>query len=435
MWTYHPDLLARPVPRYTSYPTAAQFTGDVGPADMAARLDGIAARDALSLYVHIPYCHDICWYCGCNTGAANRTHRLSAYVEALEREIAMIAARLAGRGRVARIAFGGGSPNSLPLVDFIRLMQQIILCFDAHHADVSVELDPRRLDAQWIDAMGAMGIGRVNLGVQTFSPHVQTRIGRIQPIDMVERAVDRLGAAGVATGFDLMYGLPGQSMDDLIATLNATVRLAPARIALFGYAHMPRLLPRQRRIDAGDLPDVAARFAMAAAGHGLLTGAGYRAIGFDHFALPTDGLALAAADGHLRRNFQGFTDDPASVLIGLGASAISQFPDLLVQNEKQAGPYRAMVEAGHLPAARGIARTAEDRRRGAIVESLLCRGMVDLADGDPLPDLSRFVDRGLARVTGRRIVLTAAALPYARSIAAAFDAYLAPEENRFSHAV
>ena len=223
MWTYHPDLLARPVPRYTSYPTAAQFSDRVGAAEMGQRLDALAPDTPISLYVHIPYCHDICWYCGCNTGAANKAQRLTAYVEALEREVALIAARLNGRGRVTRIAFGGGSPNSLPLVDFIRLMQQLLRCFDAHHAELSVELDPRRLDADWIDAMAAMGVDRVNMGVQTFSPHVQTRIGRIQPLDMVERAVARLDKAGVATGFDLMYGLPGQSMDDLSATLDATI--------------------------------------------------------------------------------------------------------------------------------------------------------------------------------------------------------------------
>lgn len=435
MWTFHPDLLAQPVPRYTSYPTAAQFSGDVGAAALAARLDALAQDSPLSLYVHIPYCHDICWYCGCNTGAANRAQRLTAYVEALEQEVALIAGRLRGRGRVARIAFGGGSPNSLPLVDFVRLVQQLLLCFEAHHAEISVELDPRRLDSEWIATMAAMGVDRVNLGVQTFTPHVQARIGRIQPIEMVERAVADLDRAGIATGFDLMYGLPGQSLDDLAATIDASIRLKPARIALFGYAHMPNLLPRQRRIDASGLPDLAARFAMAAQGHRMLTDAGYRAIGFDHFALPQDGLARAAAEGRLRRNFQGFTDDTADVLLGLGASAISQFPDLLVQNEKQAGPWRQLVESGQLSAARGIVRSAEDRRRGRIIEALLCQGEAHVGTVQPMPDLSRFERLGLVRVSEGRVTLTPAALPYARSIAACFDAWLQPAERRFSHAV
>lgn len=435
MWTYHPDLLDRPVPRYTSYPTAAQFSGDVGAGDLARRLENVRTDDALSLYVHIPYCHDICWYCGCNTGAANRVQRLTAYVEALEREIAEVARQLGGRGRVHRIAFGGGSPNSLPLVDFVRLLQQLLLCFDAHHAELSVELDPRRLNAQWIATMAAMGVDRVNLGVQTFTPHVQARIGRIQPLDMVERAVDLLGTAGIATGFDLMYGLPGQTPDDLAATLDAAIGMQPARVALFGYAHMPRLLPRQRRIDAGNLPDLATRFAMAAEGHVRLTDAGYDAIGFDHFALPHDGLARASREGRLRRNFQGFTDDPADILLGLGASAISQFPDLIIQNEKQAGPWRELVGRGQLSAVRGTLRSPEDRRRGRIIEALLCRGEAHVGTTHPVPDLSRFEQLGLVRLSEGRVVLARDALPYARSIAACFDAYMQPVEKRFSHAV
>ena len=435
MWTYYPDLLARPVPRYTSYPTAAQFSGEVGAADLAARLETVGKDAPLSLYVHIPYCHDICWYCGCNTGAANRSHRLAVYVEALEREIALIAGRLKGRGRVQRIAFGGGSPNSLPLVDFVRLLQQLLLCFDAHNAEISVELDPRRLDRQWISTMAAMGVDRVNLGVQTFSPHVQAAIGRIQPLETVERAVDQLGLMGIATGFDLMYGLPGQSLEDLRATIEASVRLRPARVALFGYAHMPQLLPRQRRIDASALPDLATRFTMAARGHRTLTAAGYAAVGFDHFAQQQDSIARAAANGRLRRNFQGFTDDPAEILLGLGASAISQFPDLIVQNEKQAGPWREKVEAGQISATRGTLRTIDDQRRGRIIEALLCNGHARLDPSIPLPDLSRFEELGLISLNGEELMLLPEALPYARSIAACFDSYLQPAERRFSHAV
>ena len=435
MWTYHPDLLARPVPRYTSYPTAAQFTGEVGAADLAVRLAAVKADAQLSLYVHIPYCHEICWYCGCNTGAATRAQRLGAYVEALEREIALIARALGGRGQVAHIAFGGGSPNSLPLVDFVRLVQHLLLCFDAGEAKVSVELDPRRLDAQWVAAMGSMGIDRVNLGVQTFTPHVQARIGRIQPLDMIERAVDQLRGAGIATGFDLMYGLPGQTPDDLAATIESAILMRPARVALFGYSHMPHLMPRQRRIDASDLPDIETRFAMAAEGHRLLTGAGYSPIGFDHFALPDDRLARAACDGQLRRNFQGFTDDQSEILLGFGASAISQFPDLIVQNEKQVGRWRDLAEAGRPSATRGVIRTPEDRRRGRIIEALLCRGETGVDETAPTGDLIAFEQLGLVRTEHGRIRLTPQALPYARSIAACFDPYMRPAEARFSHAV
>jgi oxygen-independent coproporphyrinogen-3 oxidase len=195
----------------------------VGEADLLAQLDGMEAGTPLSLYVHIPYFHDICWYCGCNTGAATRVQRLTAYVVALEREMAMITARPGGRVRMRRIAFVGGSPNSLPRVDFIRLLQQLTRCFDADDAHISVELDQRRLDGPWITAMAAMGVDRVNLGVQTLTPKVQARIGRVQPHDMVECAVEGFARAGVSVGFDLMDGLPGQVMEDLVATLDASI--------------------------------------------------------------------------------------------------------------------------------------------------------------------------------------------------------------------
>ncbi len=435
MFPYHPDLLAAPVPRYTSYPTAAQFTDTVGAADMDARLDALPKDASLSLYIHIPYCHDICCYCGCNTGAATRPRRLAAYVDALEQEIALVAARLGGRGRVTHVAFGGGSPNSLPLIDWVRLNHQLLVCFDTKAASLSVELDPRRLNRSWIDTIAQIGVSRVNLGVQTFAPHVQRAIGRVQPFDMVEAAVTAFQRTMVSVGFDLMYGLPGQSEEDLAATLETSIRLRPSRIALFGYAHMPHLLPRQRQIATADLPDMAQRFAMAKLGHAMLTAAGYHAIGFDHFAMPDDPLAQAAAKGTLRRNFQGFTEDDSDILIGLGASAISQFPDLIVQNEKKAGAYRDRVAEGRLPATRGIIRSLDDQRRGRLIERLLCDGIAPVADLGETESLDRFVRMGMVKLTEGRIEIRPDAQPYARSIAACFDTYLRPAETRFSHAV
>lgn len=435
MFRYHPDLLADPVPRYTSYPTAAQFTDAVGAQALAERLNTLPQDAGISLYLHIPYCHDICWYCGCNTGAAIRPRRLATYVDALEQEIAMIASRLGGRRRLTHIAFGGGSPNSLPLVDWVRLNHQLLLCFDTSAAALSVEIDPRRLDEAWIDTMGQIGVSRVNLGVQTFAPHVQQAIGRVQPVVMVEAAVAGLRRVQIDVGFDLMYGLPGQSEADLAETLETSIRLAPSRIALFGYAHMPHLLHRQRRIAQADLPDMAMRFAMATQGHKMLTAAGYRAIGFDHFALPHDPLAQAATSGTLRRNFQGFTEDDSDVLIGLGASAISQFPDLIVQNEKNAGAYREMVAQARLTATRGVRRSADDQQRGRLIERLLCDGAAPSEGIGQTRDLARFVAMGIARVNDGMIEIRPEAQPYARSVAACFDAYLRPAEGRFSHAV
>jgi len=438
-WTYHPELLAAPVPRYTSYPTAAEFGDGVGPADMEAALASVAEGTAVSLYLHIPYCHEICWYCGCNTGAANKAQRLAFYLESLEAEIDLVAGRLAGRGKVGRIAFGGGSPNAIAPADFLRLVGKLRARFGADDASLSVELDPRSLTAEWLGAMAEAGVGRASMGVQTLDPRVQREIGRVQPEESIRSAVSGLRAAGVSSiNFDLMYGLPFQGEAELLETLEKTAEMAPERIALFGYAHVPHLIPRQRRIDASALPDAAARFAQARSGSRFLTAAGYGPVGFDHFAMSHDPLAIAARGGTLRRNFQGFTDDPAEVLVGLGASAISHFPRLLVQNEKNAGRYRMHVAAGRLPAGRGIHRSPEDRIRGRIVERLLCRGEADagaFATAEVRDRLRSFEDLGLVRWTGTRLFILEAGRPYARSIAVVFDAHRAPSARQFSSAI
>ncbi|WP_373486870.1 oxygen-independent coproporphyrinogen III oxidase [Blastomonas sp.] len=427
MWTYHPDLLARPVPRYTSYPTAVDFTERVGAADYARALDGIASATSLSLYVHIPYCEQICWYCGCNTGAANRKQRLTDYLTALRSEIAAVARRLGGRGRVQHIAFGGGSPNAIGPVEFVRLLDRLMTVFDCSRPEISIEIDPRNFDAEWALVLASSNVSRVSLGVQTFAPHIQAAIGRVQPLADIENAVMSLRMRGItAINFDLMYGLPGQHIDDLDATLNETIRLAPSRIALFGYAHLPAMIPRQKRIDATGLPDQRERFDQAAFAYEKLTRAGYVAIGFDHFALPDDPLAMAAQAGRVNRNFQGFTHDDATTLLGFGASAISILPDLIVQNEKRAGPYRALVGEGQLPAVRGVVLSDDDRMRSAIISDILCQGRVEIAAAYAQPArkaLAEFERRDLVSWHGNTLSLRPHAEPYARLIAAAFDAF------------
>ncbi len=440
MWPYYPDLLARPVPRYTSFPTAAEFTDGVGGAAQGEGIDAIADGTPVSLYLHIPYCDQICWYCGCNTGAANRSHRLTSYLDSLGEEIDLVAARLGGRGRIARIAFGGGSPNAIPPVAFVRLLDRVITAFGADNPTLSVEIDPRGFNDEWARVLGGAGAGNVSLGVQTFAPDIQHRIGRVQPAEMIERTVVALRGAGVSSiNFDLMYGLPGQDMDVLDATLDAALGLAPERIALFGYAHVPHLLPRQRRIDASALPGQEERFRMAAHGFERLTAAGYRAIGFDHFALPDDPLARADAAGDLRRNFQGFTDDQSEYLLGLGASAISLFPDRFVQNEKNAGRYRMRISQRQLAGTHGLLRSADDCERAVVIEDILCHRAADIAlvRGTPgaIDGLAGFVERGLAAIDGDMLLPTDATRPYARTIAALFDPYRAQAPDRFSSAV
>lgn len=437
MWTYHPDLLETPVPRYTSFPTAAEFGTGVGADEAAGALD--AARGDASLYLHVPFCEQICWYCGCNTGKANKSQRLASYLDALHREIAITGVRLDREVRVRRIAFGGGSPNAISPTDFVRLIDALTLHMPLDRPVWSIELDPRTLSREWGQVLGVVGVTHASLGVQTFDPALQAAIGRIQPDAEIARAVELLRGNGISSlNFDLMYGLPGQTLPMLEATLQRTVELGADRIALFGYAHVPHMLPRQRRIDASALPGQEARFAMAQYGYDRLTAAGYVAIGFDHFALPHDPMAVAAREKRVRRNFQGFTDDSAPSLIGLGASSISCFDDLLVQNEKNAGRYRMLLSQDLLPAQHGVRRDADDRLRGAVISELLCQGEVAVPPAllsEVSGRIAPFVERGVARLDGAVLRIPPAGLPYARTVAALFDPYRQDSLRRFSSAV
>lgn len=439
MWTYIPELLDRPVPRYTSYPTAMEFE----PVDAGfheAGFDDLAPGAAVSFYAHIPFCEKICWYCGCNTGAANRADRLTAYLDALHTEIETIAERLGNQRPVTQLAFGGGSPNAIDPVDFVRLLDHILIAFDAFDARISIELDPRGLTSEWTALLGRAGVSHASLGVQTFDPELQVRIGRIQPTESIKRAVEGLRDNGIASlNFDLMYGLPSQTAATLAATLEQAVALKPDRIALFGYAHLPAIIDRQRQIDASDMPDGRDRFDMANLGFSMLTEAGYEPIGFDHFALAGDPLMQASEAGRMRRNFQGFTDDMSEALIGLGASSISDFPDRLVQNHKNSGRYRVLAGAKKLATERGVIRSDTDRKCGAVIEKLLCTGRADISAVE-MPSamqvrLNQFHQLDLIDLGEGDVVITPNGRPYSRAIASLFDAYRCEKEVRFSSAV
>jgi oxygen-independent coproporphyrinogen-3 oxidase len=441
MWTYHPELLSTPVPRYTSYPTAAEFHDGVGEADQRAGLAEVGDDEQISLYIHIPYCREICWYCGCNTGAANRSQRLANYLARLSQEIDLVAAALEGRGRVARISFGGGSPNAISAEQFGEVFRHLRTAFSIGASPViSVEIDPRGFDAEFAAAMAEAGVTRASLGVQTFDDAVQASIGRIQPRDTIERAVDLLRASGVTSlNFDLMYGLPNQTSAALIESLKASHDMGADRLAVFGYAHVPHLVPRQRRIDSSALPGAADRFKQAALAHDWLVDHGWMAVGFDHFAMPHDPLALAVREKRVRRNFQGFTDDGCQTQIGFGASAISRFTRCLVQNERNSGRYGVKVSASHLAAMRGIATPPSELMRASCIENLLCQGVAHLQE---IPErlcvreaLRPFEERGLIRWNHWELRLEAGALPYARTIAAALDSWRAVSKAQFSNAV
>ncbi|MXP10745.1 radical SAM protein [Pseudoblastomonas halimionae] len=437
MWTYHPDLLATPVPRYTSFPTAAEF-GDLWPGDHRKALQSV--KGDVSLYLHIPFCEKICFYCGCNTGAAGKRGRLESYLTALHCEIATVSALLPEGTRVRRVSFGGGSPNAIAPDEFLALVHALEQNFELEDPTYSIELDPRTMTREFAAAIETAGVERASLGVQTFAEHCQRRIGRIQSEDTIVQATDWLRSAGVTSlNFDLMYGLPGQSRDDLLDSLTRTRVLGADRVALFGYAHVPHIVPRQRAIDTSDMPGAEERFAMAKLGFGYMVTHGYTPVGFDHFAKPGgDPLAHAAFDGTLRRNFQGFTDDGAPNLIGLGSSAISSFPNLLVQNEKNSGKYRMRAGAGLLVPERGVMRSHDDRERGAIIEALLCHSRATVPHrllAEVQDRLAVFVERGFATLEGERLAIETEGLPYARTIAALFDPYRAESQRRFSSAV
>jgi oxygen-independent coproporphyrinogen-3 oxidase len=436
MWTYHPELLATAVPRYTSYPTAADF-GPLAAGTIERAVAG--ASGDVSLYLHIPFCETICYYCGCNTGAAGRRARVEAYLAALHQEIATLASLLPREARVRRIAFGGGSPNAIHPDEFLALVTSLYAHLPLAAPEWSVELDPRSLSSEWGPVLNETGITRASLGVQTFAHHCQRAIGREQSLARICRSVDLLRSAGVTSlNFDLMYGLPHQSEADLEDSLEHTVMIGADRVAVFGYAHVPHMVPRQAMISEDALPGAAARFMMASQAHEQLTARGYVAVGFDHFALPHDPMAQAVQAGTLRRNFQGFTDDPAEVLIGLGSSAISSFPGLIAQNEKHNGLYRVLSAEGRLSAKHGIVRSSDDRLRGAVIEALLCRGEAQLSPcllSGVRARLAPFTAAGLATLSDTTLRIPPAGLPYARVIAALFDSYRAVTQRRFSAAI
>lgn len=447
MTVFHADLAAQSVPRYTSYPTAASFSAAVGASEQRQALGRTAEGSRLSLYLHVPFCERICWYCGCSTGAVGRTSRVARYADALIREIGQVADLASGR--VTRVHFGGGSPNALPRSDFVRVCEALRRSFRIDSdAEWAVELDPRGLDADYAQTLAECGITRASLGAQTFSMPIQVRINRLQPFREVALRAAELRAAGVkALNLDLMYGLPGQTLDDIATTISRMRLLAPDRVAMFGYAHMPRLLPRQHMIDGAALPDAGARFAQSLLARDLLQEQGFTMIGFDHYARPEDRLAQAAASGRLRRNFQGFTDDDADVLIGLGASAISQVEQTIVQNEKHIGRYEEAVTAGCLAGTRGVVLQPADRTRGWAIERLLCDGAVDLdaaqrtfgtqglLDRRTHDRLAALVLRGIVEISGAKLKLTPEGLPYARLVASAFDQHSQLDAPRFSRAV
>lgn len=452
MTTLTESLLAhasRNLPRYTSYPTALAFQPTLDDALTRGWLDAIQPTDALSIYVHVPFCERLCWYCGCHTSVPNGYDRVLDFLGHIARELELWSDALPPHAGAAHVHFGGGSPNSLSGDDFSGLLASISRRFALRPgAEVAVELDPGNLDRDFARGLGAAGVTRASLGVQTFDPDVQRLVNRIQPFERVETAVADIRGGGVeAINFDMMYGLPGQTPDNVADSLTTALTLAPDRVALFGYAHVPWMKKHQAMIRHGDLADVAGRWRQAEAAEAVLLAQGYIRIGMDHFAHPGDPMAARLANGGLRRNFQGYTDDPAAVLIGLGPSAISAFPQGFCQNASRVDHWATAVRRGQLPVSRQLATTREDRLRGAVIEQLMCSLEVDVESVctehgyavntlDEELELARtLVADGLCAVSGRQISVSPELSRLVRVVAACFDHQAAPPSARHSLAI
>jgi oxygen-independent coproporphyrinogen-3 oxidase len=448
-----PDLAAKydlRVPRYTSYPTAPHFHAGVGSDAYKGWLGGLDPALELSVYLHIAYCAEMCWFCGCHTKITKRYAPVAAYMESLWREMALVAEALPTRMTARHVHFGGGSPTILSAEDFVRtvdlLREHFILKPDA---EVAVELDPRTADEAYVKAMAGAGVTRASIGVQDLDDKVQQAINRIQPYEITEQVTGWLRHHGVAeVNIDLIYGLPYQTLDGLLATIDKAVTgLRPRRVALFGYAHVPWMKKHQTLIPEESLPDTATRFAQYEQGCRLLTETlGYVQVGLDHFAAPDDELAVALKDKRLHRNFQGYTTDSAPALIGLGASGIGSLPQGYVANEGEIHAYQRAIVEGRLPTARGVAVTADDLMRRDIIERLMCDLEVDLdrvAERHDSPErfegelaaLAPLQADGLVTVDGQRITVTDDGRTLVRAVCAAFDRYLKQGEQRHSKAI
>ncbi|MBM1170823.1 oxygen-independent coproporphyrinogen III oxidase [Microvirga arabica] len=446
-----PELIARydqRVPRYTSYPTAPHFSPDVQAATYSQWLSELSPRARLSLYLHVPFCAELCLYCGCNTTVARTYGPVASYVDLLEQEIELVAGHLPGHMDVAHIHWGGGTPTILSPEDLKRIMLLLSRTFAiGSGAEIAVEIDPRTITPGHVEALGSAGLNRASLGVQDFDPLVQKTIKRIQSFEQTAKVARWLRETGVTgLNLDLMYGLPYQTSDSVVRSVSLALELDPDRIALFGYAHVPWMKRHQALLPEEALPDAVARVEQSTAAASALLRAGYVQIGIDHFAKPSDSLALRQREGRLHRNFQGYTTDEATALIGFGTSAIGSLPLGYVQNAPTTVAYREAISKGQLPVVRGAALTKDDCLRRAIIERLMCDLSVDLEEiaarhsktTDFTPELAAIDElarEGLVTRRGHSIGIPEDSRLLVRNVCAVFDRYLDSSAARHSRAV
>lgn len=424
------------VPRYTSYPTAVHFDASVGGGHMRGWLNAVPEGGEVSLYLHVPFCRRLCWFCACRTQGVTHDLPVRLYLQTLKQEIAFVRAELPASVTLSRLHWGGGTPTILSA----KMITDLAGCLAEHfplnpQTEFSVEIDPNEIDDARLDALAAAGMNRASIGVQDFDPEIQKVIGRSQSFEITRDTVLALRARGIGSlNADILYGLPHQDNARIVASTEKLLDLSPDRVALYGYAHVPWMARRQTLIPTDALPVPEARLHLFETARQLFLRAGYCEIGIDHFARPGDGLAKAAAAGRLRRNFQGYTDDSAPVLIGLGASAISRFPQGYAQNASKTAEYQARVRGTEFATARGHGFAGEDVLRARLIEDLMCQFRADLdaleaecgADPGTLDaDLARALEAfpGVLGSDGRVVVIAPEGRPLTRMIARIFDAY------------
>lgn len=424
------------VPRYTSYPTSPHFGTDVGSADVVQWIERIPEKSEISLYVHIPFCRRLCWFCACRTQGTQSQAPIRAYLEVLKAEIATLAQHLPKGVTLQRLHWGGGTPTLLP-ADMIEELAAAIFAVTplAEGSEFSVEIDPNEIDSARLDALAKAGMNRASIGVQDFDPEIQSCIGREQSYDVTKDAIDMIRARGVTSlNADILYGLPHQTKAKITESVQKLLSLNPDRVALYGYAHVPWMARRQSMIPSDALPTPQERLELFETARKLFLWDEYREIGIDHFATKTDGLTTARDNGTLRRNFQGYTEDTSEVLIGLGASSISRFPQGYAQNDASTSKYTAAVRAGQVPIARGHVFSDADRCNGRLIEALMCDFRISSAEmqsrfgmsGAELTELFNCINarfNGLLSVTKDGLFIPMEVRPLARIIAREFDAY------------
>lgn len=362
------------VPRYTSYPTAPQFADSVGPQVFTRWLGEIAPGSQISLYLHVPFCRRLCWFCACRTQGTSSETPVLAYVETLKAELKLLRAVLPEGVTLSRLHWGGGTPTLIP-ADAMRTLADAVFAVTplAANAEFSVEIDPNEIDDARLDALAESGMNRASIGVQDFDPEIQAIIGREQSYEITRSAVEAIRARGVKSlNADILYGLPNQTIQRVSDSVQKLLSLSPDRVALYGYAHVPWMARRQQMIPSDTLPRPEERLALFETAQRLFEWDGYADIGIDHFARADDGLAIAARGGTLRRNFQGYTDDKSDVLVGLGASSISRFPQGYAQMNAATSGWAKAVQSGSFATVRGHVFAGQDHLRARIIEALMC---------------------------------------------------------------